>query len=86
MKGYKVDFKPGWDCHGLPTELAVLKKTKKRLTQPELREACHTLANGFVETQMQTFKTLGVFADWDNRYQTNQKKIVYILKNFKNCK
>jgi len=73
MDGHKVDFRPGWDCHGLPTELAVQKRLKKRLPLLELREACHKLANGFVDKQMDTFKTLGVFADWDKKYQTNQK-------------
>lgn len=74
MNGYKVDFRPGWDCHGLPTELAVQKKFKKRLPLLELREECHKLANGFIEKQMETFKSLGVFAEWDNRYQTNTKE------------
>ena len=25
MNGKKVNFRPGWDCHGLPTELKVQK-------------------------------------------------------------
>jgi len=74
MSGYKVDYRPGWDCHGLPTELAVQKKVKKRLPQLELREECHKLANSFVDKQMATFRSLGVFGDWDNHYQTNSKE------------
>lgn len=29
MQGFYVPFIPGWDNHGLPIEIAVLKKTKK---------------------------------------------------------
>ena len=28
MLGYSIDYKPGWDCHGLPIELKALKKKK----------------------------------------------------------
>jgi len=28
LKGYKVHFVPGWDCHGLPIELKVLQNLK----------------------------------------------------------
>ena len=28
LKGYRVHFVPGWDCHGLPIELKVLQKLK----------------------------------------------------------
>lgn len=88
MNGYKVDFRPGWDCHGLPTELAVQKKFKEKLSHSDLRKECHKLANGFVEKQMETFKSLGVFADWENKYQTNKKEfevkqleLLYFLMN-----
>ncbi len=28
MKGYRIDFRPGWDCHGLPIELKALQENK----------------------------------------------------------
>ena len=28
LKGFKVHFVPGWDCHGLPIELKVLQNLK----------------------------------------------------------
>lgn len=27
LQGYKIHFRPGWDCHGLPIELKVLKNS-----------------------------------------------------------
>jgi len=88
MSGFKVDFRPGWDCHGLPTELAVEKKFKNKLPLVQLREECANLANGYVEKQMEVFKSLGVFADWENKYQTNTKEfeakqlqLLYFLMN-----
>lgn len=30
LKGYKVHYVPGWDCHGLPIELKALDRDKKR--------------------------------------------------------
>jgi isoleucyl-tRNA synthetase len=28
LKGYRIDFRPGWDCHGLPIELKALQENK----------------------------------------------------------
>ena len=37
MKGYKVHFKPGWDCHGLPIELKAVSSNVK-LTPLQIRD------------------------------------------------
>lgn len=29
MRGYKVHYVPGWDCHGLPIELKALSEVKE---------------------------------------------------------
>lgn len=88
MSGKKVDFRPGFDCHGLPTELGVQKKFGKNLSTKDLREKCKEWANTFTQKQIQTFKSLGVLADWDNYYQTmdvlyevSQLKVLYKLLN-----
>lgn len=73
MDGRKVSFRPGFDCHGLPTELAVQKKFGK-LDKVELRNKCQDWAEEFSEKQKSTFKTLGVFAEWDNPYKTMYKE------------
>jgi len=77
MNGHKVDFRPGFDCHGLPTELGVQKKFGRDLTTEDLRNKCAEWANKFTNKQKETFKSLGVLADWDNSYQTMDKSYEY---------
>jgi len=88
MSGRKVDFRPGFDCHGLPTELGVQKKFGRNLSTKDLRNKCKDWANNFTQKQTETFKSLGVLADWENYYQTmmpkyefNQLKVLYKLLN-----
>ena len=87
MKGDVVSFRPGSDCHGLPTELAVQKKFG-RLETSELREKCAEWAKEFSDKQNETFKSFGVFAEWDNPYLTMDKnyesKQLEVLYNFLN--
>ena len=73
MEGFNVPFIPGWDCHGLPIELNTLKalgKTADSLTPFEIREKSREYAQDFVNKQRNSFKRLGVLADWDNPYLT----------------
>jgi len=28
LNGYRIDFRPGWDCHGLPIELKALQENR----------------------------------------------------------
>jgi len=73
MAGYDAPFVPGWDCHGLPIELAVEKKHGKvgqKLDAPGFRAKCREYAAQQVDLQRTDFKRLGVVADWDNPYLT----------------
>jgi isoleucyl-tRNA synthetase len=73
MDGRDAAFIPGWDCHGLPIELAVEKKHGKpghKLDATAFRAACRAFANQQIDSQRADFKRLGVFADWDNPYLT----------------
>ena len=78
MKGRKVLFVPGWDCHGLPIELKVLqsidKKTRDSLTAIKLRKKAASYALKQVESQKIGFQRWGVWADWDNPYLTLNKE------------
>lgn len=73
MNGKKVNFRPGWDCHGLPTELKVQKEHGKLPTK-ELREKCAETAEYWMNVQRNFFKRLGLFANWDNPYLTMSKE------------
>ncbi len=75
MNGYYAPYVPGWDCHGLPIELQVIKKLKgKSVSQDELRKKCREYAKNFVAIQRDEFKRLGVFGDWENPYLTLSEK------------
>ncbi len=87
MNGRKVNFRPGFDCHGLPTELAVLKKFGK-LDVTELRLKCQDWATEYSNKQRESFQSLGVFAEWNNPYYTmspefevGQLQVLYKLLN-----
>ena len=76
MTGFRSPYVPGWDTHGLPIESAILKNKKVKrdeLTTSEFREKCKDYALGFVNTQREEFKRLGIIGDWDNPYITLTK-------------
>src|SRR3989338_6652701 len=71
LAGFDSPLIPGWDCHGLPTELHVEKKIGKpghKVSAAEFRAACRACALSFVEIQREEFKRLGIIADWKNPY------------------
>ena len=70
LSGKHCPFVPVWDCHGLPIELAALKKIKKEkgqdLSPAQIRKRCREEALFWVEKQKQGFQRLGVLADWQH--------------------
>ncbi|HAZ45783.1 MAG TPA: isoleucine--tRNA ligase, partial [Cyanobacteria bacterium UBA11371] len=74
LRGRKVRYVPGWDCHGLPIELKVLQQLKpeerQKLTPLELRHKARDFALKAVDEQRESFKRYGVWGDWDNPYLT----------------
>jgi len=73
MSGFRCEFVPGWDCHGLPIEIEVDKKLggKKNAMDPiEKRKACREHAAHFIDIQRKEFKRLGCLGRWEKPYQT----------------
>jgi isoleucyl-tRNA synthetase len=74
LKGRKVRYVPGWDCHGLPIELKVLQAMKpeerKALTPLELRRKAKAWALEQKQQQCEGFKRYGIWGDWDHPYLT----------------
>jgi isoleucyl-tRNA synthetase len=73
MEGYRVTYRPGWDCHGLPIELQIEKEQGRKLKDldiPAFREACRKYAEKFIGIQRDEFIRLAVFGDWANPYRT----------------
>jgi isoleucyl-tRNA synthetase len=73
MAGFRSPYVPGWDCHGLPIEVAVEKKVGKvgqKVDAAEFRRLCREYATKQIELQRTDFKRLGVLGEWDNPYRT----------------
>ncbi|MBA2408599.1 MAG: isoleucine--tRNA ligase [Gammaproteobacteria bacterium] len=73
LDGFDSPYVPGWDCHGLPIELQVEKKTGKtsaRIDARAFRAACRKFAARQVDGQRRDFIRLGVFGAWDDPYLT----------------
>ncbi|HVI59289.1 MAG TPA: isoleucine--tRNA ligase [Luteimonas sp.] len=73
IAGFDAPYIPGWDCHGLPIEIAIEKKYGKvgvKLDAAEFRAKCREYALSQIELQMRDFKRLGVIGDWDHPYRT----------------
>jgi isoleucyl-tRNA synthetase len=73
LRGYYSPYVPGWDTHGLPIELHVLKSegvSKDSIDPVELRKQCTEYALKYRDIQRGEFIRLGVFGDWDNPYMT----------------
>jgi isoleucyl-tRNA synthetase len=71
--GCDAPYVPGWDCHGLPIELAVEKKHGRpgqKLDAAAFRAACREFAGKQINAQRADFKRLGVFGDWERPYLT----------------
>ncbi|HHW46787.1 MAG TPA: isoleucine--tRNA ligase [Clostridiales bacterium] len=74
MTGYQALFVPGYDTHGLPTELKARQKAgidSNTVVSPlELRKICKEFALSYSKDQTEQFKRLGVLGEWDNPYLT----------------
>ena len=88
MRGYRVPYVPGWDCHGLPIEHKVMKELhakEKTLTPLEIRRACAEFSESFIEKQRRQFRRLGILADWSAEYKTkNPAYEADIVRTFAN--
>lgn len=77
--GRSVEYRPGWDCHGLPLELAAEKKYQLNMSVTDtktLKNKCKVLAFKSLSKQRQDFKNLGVLGQWKNPYLTLSKEMV----------
>ena len=74
MTGYKAPYVPGWDTHGLPTELKARKKAgvgnSTTISDVELRKICREFALQYLNDQRNQFMRLGGIGDWQHPYVT----------------
>ena len=73
MRGYDVPFVPGWDNHGLPTEIRAIQTfdiDRHAIDPTELRARSAETARHYVDVQRKQFRRLGVRGDWEHPYLT----------------
>jgi isoleucyl-tRNA synthetase len=73
MQGFDAPFVPGWDNHGLPTEIAAIRTfdiDRHRIAPAELRARSAETASHYVGVQRDQFRRLGVRGDWEHPYLT----------------
>jgi len=75
MKGEDAPYVPGWDCHGTPIEIQMLKtmgiaQQGRPKDLKAFRQACRAYAERYIGIQREQFKRLGVFGDWEHPYLT----------------
>lgn len=77
MKGFRVERRWGWDCHGLPIENIAEKelgiKEKKEIEEigvEKFNEFCRSKVLFFVGEWKNTVTRMGKWIDFDNSYKT----------------
>lgn len=77
MQGFRVDRKAGWDCHGLPVELAVEKELgfsgkpdiEEYGVEP-FNEKCRTSVTRYVDAWTELTRRMGYWVNLDEAYWT----------------
>jgi isoleucyl-tRNA synthetase len=77
MRGYLVERKGGWDCHGLPVEIAVEQElgisSKAEIEQygiREFNERCRESVFSYLEEWNRLTERIGFWLDLDDAYRT----------------
>ncbi len=77
MSGYLVERKGGWDCHGLPVELAVERElglsNKQQIEEygiAEFNARCREMVLSHIDDWTRLTERIGFWVDTDNAYRT----------------
>ncbi|HEX3910488.1 MAG TPA: isoleucine--tRNA ligase [Solirubrobacteraceae bacterium] len=77
MRGYRVERKGGWDCHGLPVEIAVEQelgiKSKAEIEEygiREFNERCRASVFTYLQEWDRLTERIGFWLDLDSAYRT----------------
>ena len=81
MRGYRVDRKAGWDCHGLPVELEIEKQlglaSKHEIENygiAEFNAKCRESVFAYVEDWNRLTERIGFWIDLDDPYVTLEQR------------
>ncbi len=79
MRGYYVERRFGWDCHGLPVEVEMERELgisgKRQIEEygvGRFNEACRSIVLRFVKEWERTVRRMGRWVDFENDYKTMQ--------------
>lgn len=83
MRGYKVNRRFGWDCHGLPVEFEIEKREKLK-GRPDIlkmgveafNEMCRDSVLHYTAEWQKTVTRLGRWVNWDDQYKTMDKSFM----------
>ncbi|MDX1797148.1 MAG: class I tRNA ligase family protein, partial [Candidatus Lokiarchaeia archaeon] len=71
LKGQNVYFPQGWDCHGLPVELAVTKNYGiSKDDRDNFLDKCREWVENNIENMTKQLDDLGYSTDWEYTYRT----------------
>jgi valyl-tRNA synthetase len=79
MQGFNVHFPQGWDCHGLPTEVAVEKAKGIRrsdLPPDQFRTLCEEWIEEYIAVMKEAVIRLGCSVDWSLEYRTMEPQYI----------
>ena len=83
MRGYYVERRFGWDCHGVPVEYEVEKRENLKgrsdilaLGKDKFNELCRTSVQHYTKEWQHTITRLGRWVDWNNQYRTMDKSFM----------
>ena len=84
--GHKIEFRPAWDCHGLPIELKALQhyaSLNHKRDAIEIRKLCRKFALEAIEKQKRSMQKWGLLADYNNplltmdpEFEANQLQVL----------
>ncbi|MBM4343015.1 MAG: isoleucine--tRNA ligase [Deltaproteobacteria bacterium] len=77
MRGYRVERRFGWDCHGLPVEMEIEKDLGLKSPSEVIaygvgryNEACRSIVLRYTSLWRQTVERMGRWVDFDRDYKT----------------
>ena len=97
MKGYRVERRFGWDCHGLPVEYEMEKELKisgkkeiEKYGIAKFNESCRSIVLRYTDEWRSVITRLGRWVDFDNDYKTMEpdymESIWWVVKELWNKK
>ena len=77
MRGFRVERRWGWDCHGLPVENEAEQQLGLRSRRDileygvsQFNESCRDLVLRYTAEWQKLIERLGRWVDWDHQYRT----------------